>query len=80
MGRPCDQNAARLARRCVVCRDSVWQAEENNLPESLRIRRPHSTRWFRWEDELRRNLVQPHGKRCPKTEIGGEAFVVVCGV
>ena len=43
----------RLARRSVVWRDSAWQADENRMPESLRMRRSRSTRWFRWEDELR---------------------------
>ena len=44
----------RLARRAAEWRDSRWQASELELPASLRIRRPARTRWFRWEDELRR--------------------------
>ena len=45
----------RLARRALVWRGSLWQAEEvANFPASLRIRRPWRTQWFRWEDELRR--------------------------
>ena len=48
-------NENRLARRAAVWRDSVWQAAEvNDLPPRLRIRRPCRTRWFRYEDELRR--------------------------
>ena len=31
-----------------------WQAGELELPASLRAHRPGRTRWFRWEDELRR--------------------------
>ena len=48
----------RLARRATVWRDSSWQATEMLLPASLRIRRPARTRWFRWEDELRRYAAQ----------------------
>ena len=47
-------DASRLARRAVEWRDSEWQATEYKLPASLRIRRPARTRWFRWEDDLRR--------------------------
>ena len=44
----------RLARRAAEWRDSQWQGTELQLPSSLRIRRPARTRWFRWEDELKR--------------------------
>ena len=44
----------RLARRAVEWRDSAWQATEVLLPAALRMKRPTRTRWFRWEDELRR--------------------------
>ena len=44
----------RLARRAVTWRDSQWQATEYALPASLRLRRPCRTRWFRWEDDLRK--------------------------
>jgi hypothetical protein len=47
-------SADRLARRAVEWRDSSWQATEMLVSESLRIRRPARTHWFRWEDELRR--------------------------
>jgi hypothetical protein len=51
----------RLARRAVTWRDSQWQAfEVSEMPASLRIRRPFRTRWFRWEDELRRFAAQHH--------------------
>ena len=44
----------RLACRSTQWRDSVWWTAEQALPSSLRMHRPHRTRWFRWEDELRR--------------------------
>ena len=48
-------DAKRLARRAMEWRDSEWQAaEERDIPASLRLRRPGRTRWFRWEDELRK--------------------------
>jgi len=48
----------RLARRALVWRDSEWQAAETkDFPGNIRIRRPRRTRWFRWEDELRRFAV-----------------------
>ena len=47
-------NTDRLAFRALIWRDSRWQASENEVPTSLRIRRPNRTRWFRYEDELRR--------------------------
>ncbi len=47
-------NGDRLAHRSMVWTDSAWQAQEDEVPASLRIRRPRRTRWFRWEDELKR--------------------------
>ena len=45
----------RLASRAVQWRDSEWWAAElEEVSASLRLRRPHRTRWFRWEDDLRR--------------------------
>eukprot|EP00973_Karenia_brevis_P026958 3719425-Karenia_brevis.AAC.1 len=43
----------RLARRATEWRDSVWWQTEQNLGP-LQTRRPKRTRWFRWEDELKR--------------------------
>ena len=43
-----------LARRAVQWRDSVWWSQELYLPLRMRTQRPHKTRWFRWEDEVRR--------------------------
>ena len=45
-------NPERIARRAVEWRDSRWQATEYLVPISMRITRPVSKRWFRWEDEL----------------------------
>ena len=44
----------RLASRATFWRDSLWWKTEMQLPQSLRIRRPFRTHWFRWEDDLRR--------------------------
>ena len=44
----------RLAVRATVWRDSEWWRTELLLPRSLRITRPCRTRWFRWEDDLKR--------------------------
>ena len=45
----------RSARRGTTWRDSQWQTcEVRDIPASLRVRSPLRTRWFRWEDELRR--------------------------
>ena len=44
----------RLAHRSAIWRDSAWQTTEKDMPAKLRVRRPHRTRWFRWEDDLRR--------------------------
>ena len=45
----------RLARRAVEWRDAEWWAKEvAEVSAQLRMRRPHRTHWFRWEDELRR--------------------------
>jgi hypothetical protein len=47
-------NADRLARRGTTWRDSDWWTSEVEMfTRSQRQRRPHRTRWFRWEDELR---------------------------
>ena len=44
----------RLAKKATTWRDSSWQeAEEQTYVYSLRLRRPRSMRWFRWEDDLR---------------------------
>ena len=50
----------RLARRATTWRDSAWWAVESVMPYSERCRRPGRTRWFRWEDDLRRYMA----KRC----------------
>lgn len=47
----------RLASRSLQWRDSVWWSQEKDLPVQLRTRRPHRTKWFRWEDELKRYAV-----------------------
>ena len=47
----------RLAKRATEWRDSEWWSTELQLPASLRIRRPFKTRWFRWEDDLKRFAV-----------------------
>ena len=44
----------RIAKRATTWRDSVWQAIEGCMPQSERCQRPQRTKWFRWEDELRR--------------------------
>ena len=45
----------RLAKRAVEWRDSVWwHAEVTNFTGHLRLRRPHKSHWFRWEDDLKR--------------------------
>ena len=45
----------RLAKRGMRWRDSEWWSLECQFyPPQLRPQRPHRTRWFRWEDELRR--------------------------
>ena len=46
--------ADRLAKKATTWRDSFWWATEQTLPSAHRFKRPHRTRWFRWEDELRR--------------------------
>ena len=46
---------ARLACRSLKWRDSAWwKTEVQGFPTSLRMHRPHRTRWFRWEDDLKR--------------------------
>ena len=44
----------RIARRALEWRDSEWWQGELHVPVRLQTRRPHRTRWFRWEDELTR--------------------------
>ena len=44
----------RLAHRSAIWRDSAWQMTEKDMPAKIRVRRPHRTRWSRWEDDLRR--------------------------
>ena len=44
----------RLAGRALRWRDSEWWQHELELPVRFQTRRPHKTRWFRWEDELKR--------------------------
>ena len=45
----------RLARRALTWRDSEWWASEFlEKPARERLRRPHCTHWFRYEDELKR--------------------------
>lgn len=46
--------ADRLACRALRWRDSEWWQREQEFPVRLQTRRPHKTRWFRWEDELKR--------------------------
>ena len=45
---------ARLARRATEWRDNQWTRLEFETFGHLRIKRPRRTRWFRWEDDLRR--------------------------
>lgn len=53
-------NPDRLAIRATQCIDSVGWATVMELAASIRLHRPHRTRWFRWEDELRR-YARKHG-------------------
>ena len=52
----------RLAGRALRWRDSEWWQHELELPVRFQTRRPHRTRWFRWEDELRRFAQQRNQK------------------
>ena len=48
----------RLASRALQWRDSEWWAIEMEVSATLRLHRPHRTRWFRWEDDLRRYAAE----------------------
>ena len=47
------QEACRLTHKNTRWRDSIWWAEEMEMPRRIRITRPHRDHWFRWEDELK---------------------------
>ena len=48
-------DAERFAKRATEWRDSDWWTlERETYQQSLRTTRPQRTRWFRWEDDLRR--------------------------
>ena len=47
-------NDMRLAKRATEWRDNEWWRMEVEIFAHLRIKRPKKTRWFRWEDDLRR--------------------------
>jgi hypothetical protein len=50
---------ARLACRAATWRDGEWwRTEMRETPASLRYHRPHRTRWFRWEDELKKYALE----------------------
>ena len=44
----------RLARRATEWRDNDWWKLESATYGHLRQKRPHRTRWFRWDDDLTR--------------------------
>ena len=47
-------SAERLAHRAVHWRDSSWWRQQLVQPQRFRTTRPDKTKWFRWEDDLRR--------------------------
>ena len=69
----------RLACRAAAWRDSEWWKEEMELPASLRHHRPHRTRWFRWEDDLKKYASEcawGSWQSVAKTrDIGGKAYL-----
>ena len=57
----------RLARRATEWRDNEWWQEEVETFAHMRVKRPKRTKWFRWEDDLRRYALQKRW-RCWKEE------------
>ena len=51
-------DSARLARRVTEWRDNEWWQLEVETFAHMRIKRPKRTKWFRWEDDLRRYAAQ----------------------
>ena len=49
---------ARLAWRVTEWRDNEWWQLEVETFAHMRIKRPKRTKWFRWEDDLRRYAAQ----------------------
>ena len=45
---------SRLACRATQWRDSAWWKNEEGFPIGVRMHRPYRTRWFRWEDDIKR--------------------------
>ena len=58
---------ARLARRATEWRDNKWWREEAETMRHLRMKRPKKTKWFRYEDDLRRYAAEK-GWQCWKEE------------